>query len=81
MSLGLGSTTADIDAFADALRAIAADGPRWTYAVNDETDEYEPDAGPAAASVAARCGWSTTRTATASPRSEALRPVSAYRME
>jgi selenocysteine lyase/cysteine desulfurase len=43
MSLGLGSTTADIDALADALRAIATDGPRWTYAVNPATDEFEPD--------------------------------------
>jgi selenocysteine lyase/cysteine desulfurase len=46
MSLGLGSTRADIDAFADALRAVAADGPRWTYLVNDHTDEYEPDPDP-----------------------------------
>ena len=46
MSLGLGSTRADIDAFTDALRQIAADGPRWTYAVADETDEYEPDPDP-----------------------------------
>ena len=42
MSLGLGSTRTDIDVFADALRAIAADGPRWTYAIADETDEFEP---------------------------------------
>lgn len=46
MSLGLGSSRADIDAFADALRAIAADGPRWSYLVNDDTDEYEPDPDP-----------------------------------
>ena len=46
MSLGLGSTRADIDDLADALGAIAADGPRWTYLVNDETDEYEPDPDP-----------------------------------
>ena len=46
MSLGLGSTRADIDALADALRAIATDGPRWTYAVNVDTDEYEPDPDP-----------------------------------
>ncbi|HEY8170427.1 MAG TPA: aminotransferase class V-fold PLP-dependent enzyme [Candidatus Limnocylindria bacterium] len=46
MSLGLGSTTADVDAFADALRAIVADGPRWTYNVSPETDEYEPDPDP-----------------------------------
>ena len=46
MSLGLGSTRADVDALTDALRAIAADGPGWTYAVNDRTDEYEPDPDP-----------------------------------
>jgi hypothetical protein len=46
MSLGLGSSRADIDAFADALRAIAADGPRWGYLVNEDTDEYEPDPDP-----------------------------------
>jgi selenocysteine lyase/cysteine desulfurase len=46
MSLGLGSTKDDIDACADALRAIAADGPRWTYAVAAGTDEYEPDPDP-----------------------------------
>lgn len=46
MSLGLGSTKKDVDAFADALRAIAADGPRWTYTVSPATDEYEPDPDP-----------------------------------
>ncbi len=46
MSLGLGSTTADVDAFADALRAIAAHGPRWTYTVANETAEFEPDPDP-----------------------------------
>ena len=46
MSLGLGSTTADVDALADALRAIAAEGPRWTYAVNPDSSEYEPDPDP-----------------------------------
>jgi selenocysteine lyase/cysteine desulfurase len=46
MSLGLGSTAADVDALADALRAIAADGPRWTYSVNPGSSEYEPDPDP-----------------------------------
>jgi selenocysteine lyase/cysteine desulfurase len=46
MSLGLGSTKADVDTFTDALRAIAGDGPRWTYAVADDTDEYEPNPDP-----------------------------------
>ncbi|WP_167043171.1 aminotransferase class V-fold PLP-dependent enzyme [Salinibacterium sp. ZJ454] len=46
MSMGLGSTTADVDALGDALSAIAADGPRWTYAIDPETDMYEPDPDP-----------------------------------
>jgi selenocysteine lyase/cysteine desulfurase len=46
MSLGLGSTRADVDALADALRALAADGPRWTYAVNPDTNEFEPSPDP-----------------------------------
>ena len=46
MSLGLGATRADIDALADALLAIAGDGPQWTYRVNSDTDEYEPDPDP-----------------------------------
>jgi selenocysteine lyase/cysteine desulfurase len=46
MSLGLGSTKADVDALTDALRAIAADGPRWTYSVNPDSSEYEPDPDP-----------------------------------
>ncbi len=48
MSLGLGSTREEIDILADALSAIAADGPRWTYVVNTDTDEYEPDPDPRA---------------------------------
>ena len=55
MSLGLGSTRADVDAFADALRAIATDGPAWTYSVNPDTGEYEPDPDPRALpAIAAR---------------------------
>jgi selenocysteine lyase/cysteine desulfurase len=46
MSLGLGSTPEDIETFADALALIATEGPRWTYAVNARTDEYEPDPDP-----------------------------------
>ena len=46
ISLGLGSTREEIDILADALSAIASDGPRWTYVVNTDTDEYEPDPDP-----------------------------------
>jgi selenocysteine lyase/cysteine desulfurase len=46
MSLGLASTWDDIEALATALESLASDGPRWTYAVNPHTDEYEPDPDP-----------------------------------
>jgi selenocysteine lyase/cysteine desulfurase len=46
MSLGLASTTADVDAIADALRSIATDGPTWAYSVSPATHEYEPDPDP-----------------------------------
>jgi len=46
MSFGLGTTRADIDAVADALRSISTQGPQWTYAVHPDTDEYEPDPDP-----------------------------------
>lgn len=46
ISFGLGTTRTDVDAAADALRAIATDGPAWTYALNPATGEYEPDPDP-----------------------------------
>ena len=46
ISFGLGTTRADVDAATDALRAIAADGPAWTYARNEASGEYEPDPDP-----------------------------------
>jgi selenocysteine lyase/cysteine desulfurase len=46
MSLGLGSTRDDVDALAEALSAIVADGPQWTYAVDPHTDQWEPDPDP-----------------------------------
>src|SRR5919106_5135713 len=46
LSFGLGSTRDDVDAIADALTRIGADGPRWSYRVSPETDEYEPDPDP-----------------------------------
>ena len=46
MSLGLASTRADVEAIADALSAVASDGPSWTYSVSSATDEYEPDPDP-----------------------------------
>jgi selenocysteine lyase/cysteine desulfurase len=46
MSFGLATTEADIDAVADALASVAADGPRWTYRVSPATGEWEPDPAP-----------------------------------
>ena len=43
ISMGLGTTRADLDAAADALEAIATEGPRWHYLVSPATGEYEPD--------------------------------------
>ncbi len=42
MSLGLGSTTADIDILAEALEQLTEHGPHWTYAIDPETEMYEP---------------------------------------
>jgi hypothetical protein len=42
-SLGLGTTPDDIDRLTDALRELAATGPRWHYRHVPEHDEYEPD--------------------------------------
>jgi selenocysteine lyase/cysteine desulfurase len=42
ISLGIGATEADIDAAADAIGRIAADGPRWTYRQSRRSGEYEP---------------------------------------
>ena len=42
-SLGIGSTTADVDRLLGALHAIAADGPGWRYRHLAELDEYRAD--------------------------------------
>ncbi len=41
-SVGLGSTTDDVDRLTGALHEIAAAGPRWRYRHVLEHDEYEP---------------------------------------
>jgi selenocysteine lyase/cysteine desulfurase len=41
-SLGLGTTAADVDRLAEALREIAGSGPRCRYRYVSELDEYEP---------------------------------------
>lgn len=42
LSIGLGTTKADIDYLVDALKAISAEGPRWKYGVDPQTGEYAP---------------------------------------
>lgn len=42
-SLGVDSTTDDVDRLAAALRALATDGPRWTYRWSDEDEGWSPD--------------------------------------
>ena len=46
VSLGLGTTAADIDYLADALATIAEGGPTWDYRRSAQTAEYEPVADP-----------------------------------
>lgn len=45
-SIGLGTTEFDIDRFADALEAIATDGPRWSYRSSGDGAECWPDPDP-----------------------------------
>lgn len=44
-SIGVGTTTDDITRLVEAVAAIAADGPRWSYR-RDHGDEYVPDPDP-----------------------------------
>ena len=46
ISMGIGTTEADIDTAADAIAALAADGPRWTYRQDRRSGEYEPEPDP-----------------------------------
>ena len=46
ISLGIGTTEADIDLAAEAIAAISADGPRWTYRQHRASGEYEPHPDP-----------------------------------
>ena len=46
LSIGLGTTEADIDYLVDALKGIIAKGPRWKYGVDPQTGEYAPTPDP-----------------------------------
>jgi len=46
VSLGIGTTRADIDYLLRSLRQIIEEGPHWTYAVSPESGEYLPQPDP-----------------------------------
>lgn len=46
ISLGLGSTKAEVDYLADALTTIASRGPGWTYRRSGQTEDFAPDPDP-----------------------------------
>jgi selenocysteine lyase/cysteine desulfurase len=42
-SMGIGTTTEDIDALVEAVEIIAAKGPSWTYRLDAPSGEYMPE--------------------------------------
>jgi len=46
MSVGVGTTRADVDYLVASLRHIAAEGPDWTYGIDQATGEFKPDPDP-----------------------------------
>lgn len=46
LSIGLGTTSADIDRLVDAVEQIAMDGPRWTYRTSPDGRDCWPDPDP-----------------------------------
>lgn len=46
ISFGLGTTREEVERVASALEAIAAEGPRWRYRQDAQTNEWEPDPDP-----------------------------------
>jgi selenocysteine lyase/cysteine desulfurase len=45
-SMGLGTTTGDIDHLFDALTAVVLDGPRWSYRTSPDASDCWPDPDP-----------------------------------
>ena len=45
-SVGIDTTTADLDRLADALCSLATSGPAWTYRAAGDGNLYEPDPDP-----------------------------------
>ncbi len=45
-SVGLGSTTADLDGFVDAMTELSVAGPRWTYRISPDGADAMPDPDP-----------------------------------
>ncbi|MFN2495697.1 MAG: aminotransferase class V-fold PLP-dependent enzyme [Pseudonocardiaceae bacterium] len=50
-SMGLGTTTADIDLLIDALTAVVIDGPRWSYRCSPDGSHCWPEPDPRASGV------------------------------
>lgn len=46
ISLGVGTTEADVDRAADGIASIASNGPRWTYRQDRRSGEFEPHPDP-----------------------------------
>jgi selenocysteine lyase/cysteine desulfurase len=53
-SMGIGTTSAEIDALADALAILAMAGPQWTYQSSPDGDHCWPEPDP-------RPSWTTIR--------------------
>lgn len=46
LSIGLGTSSADLDRLVDALASIATEGPRWTYRTSPDAKDCWPDPDP-----------------------------------
>jgi selenocysteine lyase/cysteine desulfurase len=46
VSFGIGTTLQDIAITAEAVSALATEGPRWNYRIDEASGEYEPDPDP-----------------------------------
>lgn len=46
LSIGLGTTSSDVDRLVDALASIDAEGPRWSYRTSPDGKDCWPDPDP-----------------------------------
>jgi hypothetical protein len=54
LSLGVGTTWADLDYFLDSIQSLIRTGPKATYSLNLATGDYEPDDDPRNATALAQ---------------------------